>query len=79
MKESIYYGVVKYVKKQDTNTKEAVTVALDSTFNISNIYLKDVKKSKNRTVLLVVSSVPMAFVLGVGIFILVFAIAGNGW
>ena len=78
LEDSVYYFEVGRESKKNINGKyESVDtiITLDSA-TVSIILLKDIKKSKNRTVLLVIAMVPIAAQL---IFGLVFAIAGNGW
>ena len=80
LEDGIFYVVHKERIKNDVKGYEWVekrTILNSDT--ISSVYLKDYKKSKNKTVLLVAVGIPGAFLLYVGIFILVFAIAGNGF
>lgn len=81
LQDSVYYFEIGRERKKNISGEYEwvdTIITLDSA-KVSVILLKDIKKSKKRTALLVVSSIPMGFVLGTVIFALVFAIAGNGW
>ena len=71
--DSAYYGMGKeYVDQYTYITPEGAKTPIDSTMNQA-IYIKDVKKSKKRTVLLVVGlSIPVVYI-GIGILVFIFS------
>lgn len=71
--DSVYHGMgLEYISETQYVRHEGAKTALDSA-NISSILIKDIRKSSNRTVLLVLGIIPAAYIAVGATFILFYA------
>lgn len=72
--DSVYHGMgIEYLSEKQYVKHEKAKMPIDSA-SVSSIYIKDIRKSSNRTVLFVLAGIPITYmVLGIAV-VLIFVI-----
>lgn len=72
--DSVYHGMgIEYISEKQYVKHERAKMPIDSA-NVSSIYIKDTRKSSNRTVLFVLAGIPVTYI-SIGIVAIIFFLA----